>query len=42
MEQTKSDWVVETPRFGEISDSRVGKRLEAPSLEGIHLKEIHR
>jgi len=38
LEQARRDWAMETPRFGVITDQRAGNRLDAPSLEGLHLK----
>ncbi|GAC1370383.1 MAG: pirin family protein [Aquirhabdus sp.] len=42
MEQARHDWEAQSPRFGNITDPIAGKRLDAPSLEGIHLKEPSR
>jgi redox-sensitive bicupin YhaK (pirin superfamily) len=38
IEQARHDWVVQSPRFGFITDPTAGERLSVPSLEGIHLK----
>jgi redox-sensitive bicupin YhaK (pirin superfamily) len=38
VEQARSDWAAQHPRFGMITDPTAGKHLIAPSLEGIHLK----
>jgi len=38
MEKARSDWAMESPLFGVITDPIAGPRLDAPSLEGLHLK----
>ncbi len=38
IEQARGDWDPRSSRFGVIDEAIAGKRLHAPSLEGIHLK----
>ncbi|MDE2420784.1 MAG: pirin family protein [Gammaproteobacteria bacterium] len=41
VEQARRDWEAKSERFGALDEATSGKRLIAPSLEGIHLKGAH-